>query len=148
MSKNKFQVWRTLLKKSEDELSQLQSQFAKSELGRKQIADQKERLVRMKAEYLEEPKKRDVEIGFGHRFILTINFINHLDKAISALNSQLAERTSESRQLKAKCESKYRTVMKFGAMYERAVRQNRVELEKLEEKDRDSINLSRFNAKS
>ena len=137
-----------MMDRSEKELLCAKKQLAAAEYERHHLAGQKEQLIRMKADYLINLGDFDQNSGVAPDFLITRNFIAHLDRTIRMVETKLLEILERKNDLKGQCEEHFRTFKKYEAMYGRSLRLNLLADEKLLTKEIDSFNLSRYVSKS
>lgn len=137
-----------MMDRSEKDLLRAKKQLAEAEYERHHLAGQKEQLIRMKADYLINLGDFDQNSGVAPDFLITRNFIAHLDRTIQMVESKLLEIVQRKNDLKRQCKAHFRTFKKYEAMYDRSLRLNLSADEKLLTKELDSFNLSRYVSKS
>ena len=146
MMDNNLKVWKLLLERSEEDLSEAQRMLMRAKQEWSQIAEQREKLFRIRVEYLKQLSDGDGVSGSSDRLLLIRNFIVHLDQTISVVEKNLSDASETKASFKAKYDRQLRLCRKYEALRDRAISLQQKELETKENKERDLLNLSRFNA--
>ena len=141
---HRLRLWRNLSKKAEKTLSKTRQELVLSEIERKELTAQKEKLVHMKTGYAESLGLSPGVVDQIGKETITRNFIEHLDKTIFAISKQLEEVNTKNMELKRLYDRDFRQLKKFESLEARTLGAVRKIEEVKENKERDLQNLSRL----